>query len=113
MLLIKPCSRITHVRVLCTAFDPTMFINSTKQFLTRPQTTWIILHFNKRHNSTTSPSSTKLTHSYFHHASSLPFVYKTISQSFDETAAKYPDHECYVFKGILPLNIIFDIHRIL
>ncbi|CAF0850171.1 unnamed protein product [Adineta steineri] len=43
--------------------------------------------------------STKLTSSYFHHSSSLPFVYKTISQNFDETAAKYPDHECYVFKS--------------
>jgi hypothetical protein len=89
-----------------------MFLNSTKRFITRPQTTSIILYFNTRHNSTTSPS-TKLTHSYFHHASSLPFVYKTISQSFDETAAKYPDHECYVFKGILPLKVIFDIHYIL
>jgi hypothetical protein len=102
-----------NIRVLCTPFNLTMFVNGTKQFLTRPQTTWIVLHFNTRHNSTTSPSSTKLTHSYFHHASSLPFVYKTISQSFDETAAKYSDHECYVFTGILQLNIIFDIHYIL
>jgi hypothetical protein len=90
-----------------------MFFNNTKRFITRPQTTWIVFHFKTR-NSSTSPS-TKLTHSYFHHASSLPFVYKTISQSFDETAAKYPDHECYVFKGILPSNLIilFDIHHIL
>ena len=45
-------------------------------------------------------SSTKLTSSYFHHVSSLEFVYKTLSQGFDETAAKYPDHPCYVFKSI-------------
>ena len=76
-----------------------MFTSNTKLFITRPQTTWILLQFKKRNNSTTS--STKLTTSYFHHASSLPFIYKTIGQSFDDTAAKYPDHECYVFKSIL------------
>jgi hypothetical protein len=76
-----------------------MFISSnTKRFFTRPQITWIILQFNKRDNSTTS--SIKLTSSHFHHVSSLPLIYKTISQNFDETAAKYPDHECYVFKSI-------------
>jgi len=44
-------------------------------------------------------STTKLTTSYFHHTSSLPFSYKTIGQTFDETAAKYSNHECYVFKS--------------
>jgi long-subunit acyl-CoA synthetase (AMP-forming) len=78
-----------------------MFINNTKRFITRPQTTWILFQFKTRDSSTTTPSpSTKLASSYFHHASSLPFIYKTISQNFDETAAKYPDHECYVFKSI-------------
>ncbi|CAF4630865.1 unnamed protein product, partial [Rotaria magnacalcarata] len=71
-----------------------MFISNTKYFVTRPQTTWIIFQIKKRNNSTTLP--TKLTSSYFHHASSLPFVYKTLAQSFDDTAAQHPDHECYV-----------------
>ncbi|CAF1507777.1 unnamed protein product, partial [Rotaria sordida] len=39
-----------------------MFISTTKRFITRPQTTWIIFQFKKRHNSTTP--STKLTSSY-------------------------------------------------
>jgi fatty-acyl-CoA synthase len=72
-----------------------MFINNTKRFITRPQTTWIIFQFTKRDSSTT-----KLTSSYFHHVSALPFVYKTLSQSFDETAAKYRDYECFVFKSM-------------
>jgi hypothetical protein len=78
-----------------------MFISNTKRFIPRPQTTWIILQFKKRDNSTTLQSpSPKLTSSYYYHVSSLPFIYKTISQNFDETAAKYSDHECYVFKSI-------------
>jgi hypothetical protein len=80
-----------------------MFITNTKCFISRPQTTWILLQFKKRDSSTTaqSPSpSPKLTSSYYHHHSSLPRIYKTISQNFDETAAKYSDHECYVFKSI-------------
>jgi hypothetical protein len=79
-----------------------MFINNTKHFITRSQTTWIIFQLKKRDISTrTHIAPTKLTSSYYHHASSLPFKYKTISQNFDETAAKHPDHECYVFKSIL------------
>ena len=79
----------------------TKFFNSTKQLLIRPSISTIKLDILIRHETTTSrPSSTKLTSSYFHHVSPLPLVYKTISQSFDETATKYPDHECYVFKGI-------------
>ncbi|CAF0903546.1 unnamed protein product [Adineta steineri] len=74
-----------------------MLINHTKRILTQPQTTSFILLFKKHKSSTTK--STKLTSSYFHHVSSLPLQYKTISQSFDETADKYPDHECYVFKS--------------
>ncbi|CAF4153227.1 unnamed protein product, partial [Adineta steineri] len=74
-----------------------MLINHTKRILTQPQTTSFILIFKTHKSSTTS--TPKLTSSYFHHVSSLPLQYKTISQSFDETAAKYPDHECYVFKS--------------
>ncbi|CAF1113515.1 unnamed protein product [Rotaria sordida] len=48
---------------------------------------------------TTATPTSKLTSSYFHHASSFPLVYKTVSQSFEETANKYSDHECYVFKS--------------
>jgi hypothetical protein len=75
-----------------------MFGSNAKRFIIQSQTSWIIFHFKKRASSTTTPSA-KLTSSYYHHVSSLPFVYKTISQNFDETAAKYPDHECYVFKS--------------
>jgi len=74
-----------------------MFVRNTQRFIIHPQPTWIIFQLKKRHNSTTT--STKLTSSYFHNASPIPFLYKTISQSFDETAAQYPDHECYVFKS--------------
>lgn len=42
---------------------------------------------------------TRLTLSYFHHASSFKLVYKTLSQSFDETALKYSDDECFIFKS--------------
>ncbi len=77
-----------------------MLLRNTNRFIIQPQPTWIIFQFKKRNNSTTTTSSTKLTSSYFHNASSIPFLYKTISQNFDETAAKYPDHECYVFKSI-------------
>ena len=81
-----------------------MLVSCSKHFFIRPSSTWIIFQLNKRNNSTTK--SPKLTTSYFHHISSLPLVYKTISQSFDETAAKYPHHECYVFKSIY-LHIFF------
>jgi hypothetical protein len=78
-----------------------MLIINRKRFITHPQITWIILQIKRRNNSTTPQTpSLKLTSSYYHHASSLPLIYKTISQNFDETAAKHPDHECYVFKSI-------------
>ncbi|CAF0863208.1 unnamed protein product [Adineta ricciae] len=76
-----------------------MFIANTKRFLTHQQASWIILHLKLRQASSSAVPPAKLTSSYFHHSSSLPFVYKTISQNFDETAAKYPDHECYVFSS--------------
>ncbi|CAF0907877.1 unnamed protein product [Adineta ricciae] len=74
-----------------------MFIGNTKRFLTQQQASCIVIHLKLRHASSSAVPPAKLTSSYFHHSSSLPFVYKTISQNFDETAAKYPDHECYVF----------------
>ena len=88
-----------------------MLLANTKQFLIRPPTVSIVFHFKTRNTSTTTTStSKKLTSSYFHHSSALPLVYKTISQSFDETVAKYPDHECFVFKSkSSPLLIIFSI----
>jgi hypothetical protein len=76
-----------------------MLINNTKRFSIRPPLTWIIFQFNKRN------TSTKLTSSYSHHVSSLPFIYKTLSQTFDETVNKYPNHECYVFKSISFISI--------
>ena len=72
-----------------------MLISSIRRFIARPQDVWFILQLKKRDSSTT----TKLTSSYYYHNSSLPFIYKTTSQNFDETAVKYPDHECYVFRG--------------
>ncbi|CAF3737705.1 unnamed protein product [Rotaria sordida] len=61
---------------------------------------WLFLQLKQRNNSTTTTSSSnKLTSSYYYHASSLPFIYKTVSQSFDEIAAKYQDHECFYFKN--------------
>lgn len=75
-----------------------MFIGTVKKFVVRPSSTWIFVQFNKRNTSTVP--TTKLTSSYFHHVSSLPLIYKTVSQTFDETANKYPDHECYVFKSM-------------
>lgn len=43
--------------------------------------------------------STKLTQSYYHHASEIPLVYDTIGQHLDKLALDYPDHQCYAFKG--------------
>jgi hypothetical protein len=76
-----------------------MLINTIKRFILRPPSTWIIVQVNKRTTTTT-----KLTSSYFHHVSSLPFIYKTISQTFDETANKHPNHECYIFKSMVLFN---------
>ncbi|CAF0724509.1 unnamed protein product [Didymodactylos carnosus] len=45
-----------------------------------------------------SSSSTTTKTSYYHHASSLPFWNKTLGQSFDDMAEKYPADECYIFK---------------
>jgi acyl-CoA synthetase (AMP-forming)/AMP-acid ligase II len=45
--------------------------------------------------------TTKLTLSYVHNASSRPFQYRTVAQTFNELATRHPDYECYVFKGIL------------
>lgn len=75
-----------------------MFVKNTQSLLFRSQTTWLVCRLRTRQNSSNIPP-TKLKTSYFHHASSLPFSYKTISQTFDETVAKNPNHECYVFKG--------------
>jgi fatty-acyl-CoA synthase len=43
--------------------------------------------------------STKLTKSYYHHASEIPLVYDTIGQHLDKLSIEYPNHQCYVFKG--------------
>ncbi|UJR19032.1 hypothetical protein I4U23_022162 [Adineta vaga] len=40
----------------------------------------------------------KLTDSYFHHASSASFQYKTVAKSFDQVAIQHPNHVCYIFK---------------
>ncbi|CAF1178561.1 unnamed protein product [Rotaria sp. Silwood1] len=71
-----------------------MFPLNTGRLITRPSRIWIIIGIQKRNNSTR-----KLISSYYHHASPFPMVYKTLSQSFDAIADKYPDHECLVFKS--------------
>jgi non-ribosomal peptide synthetase component E (peptide arylation enzyme) len=43
--------------------------------------------------------SSKLTKSYYHHASEIPLLYHTVGQHLDQLALSYPNHECYVFKG--------------
>jgi non-ribosomal peptide synthetase component E (peptide arylation enzyme) len=43
--------------------------------------------------------STKLTKSYYYHASEIPLIYDTIGQHLDKLANEYPNHECYAFKG--------------
>ena len=50
------------------------------------------------YTKTPFPSS-KLTHSYYQHASDIPLLYHTIGQHLDKLAHAYPDHECYAFKG--------------
>jgi hypothetical protein len=78
-----------------------MFITNAKRFIPHPQTIWIIFQLQKRNNSSrTQRPLRKITSSCYHHASSLPLIYKTIGQHFDETVAKHPDHECYVFRSI-------------
>ncbi|UJR12979.1 hypothetical protein I4U23_000005 [Adineta vaga] len=75
-----------------------MLIINTKRFLIPSNTTYIFLQL-KKHSSAIASSLTKLTSSYYHHVSSLPLIYKTLSQSFDEIAIGHPNHECYIFRS--------------
>jgi non-ribosomal peptide synthetase component E (peptide arylation enzyme) len=50
------------------------------------------------YSKTPFPSS-KLTQSYYHHASDIPLLHHTIGQHLEKLADAYPSHECYVFKG--------------
>ena len=77
-----------------------MFISTTKRLIVRSSSTWLRFPINKRHNSTIPSNSNKLTSSYCHHASSLPLLYQTVAQKFDENVDKYPNHECYIFKSM-------------
>lgn len=45
------------------------------------------------------PPETKLTQSYYHHASEIPLLYDTLGQHLDKLANDLPNHECYAFKG--------------
>ncbi|CAF1129154.1 unnamed protein product [Adineta steineri] len=47
----------------------------------------------------TNIAPSKLTQSYYHHASEIPLLYHTIGQHLDNLANEYPDHRCYSFKG--------------
>ncbi|CAF2392905.1 unnamed protein product [Rotaria sp. Silwood2] len=78
--------------------------------LARSSQTWIfnrslyssIFSLSSRFSSsdlkTTFPSS-KLLQSYYHHALDIPLLYHTVGQHLDQLANKYPNHECYAFKG--------------
>lgn len=61
------------------------------------------IHFSNRLSSTSTSKprfpSSKLTQSYFHHASDIPLLYHTIGQHLDYLAAELPNHQCYTFKG--------------
>ncbi|CAF0972162.1 unnamed protein product [Adineta steineri] len=43
--------------------------------------------------------SSKLTQSYYYHASDAPLLYHTIGDHLDQLANTYPNHECYAFKS--------------
>jgi hypothetical protein len=43
--------------------------------------------------------SSKLTQSYYHHASDLPLLNHTLGQHLDQLAQAYPNHECFAFRG--------------
>ncbi|CAF4062227.1 unnamed protein product, partial [Rotaria sordida] len=61
-----------------------------------------IINFSSRCSLTitkVSIPSTKLTKSYYYHASEVPLLYHTIGQHLDNLAFEHPDHQCYVFKG--------------
>lgn len=74
-----------------------MLRSSIQHIITRPKTDLIAFLLKSRRNS--ASSSKKLNSSYWHHSSSLPFIYKTISQSFDEQAAVHHDSECLYFRS--------------
>ncbi|CAF1197418.1 unnamed protein product [Didymodactylos carnosus] len=44
-------------------------------------------------------SPAKLTQSYYHHASSVPYRYRTVGQQLDHLTLIQPTFECYVFQG--------------
>ncbi|CAF0917029.1 unnamed protein product [Rotaria sordida] len=89
-----------------------MLINSIKRFVVQPPSIWSVFQINKQNSFITS-SSTKLTSSYYHHVSSLSFIYKTLGENFDETANKHPNDESYVFKTSanpdLPVAIFYTL----
>ena len=43
--------------------------------------------------------SSKLTESYYHHASNIPLLYHSIGQHLDQLAQNLPHHQCYAFKS--------------
>ncbi len=73
-----------------------MLSRSTRSF--HPSIFTRFLRFSSSSTKTPSPSS-KLTQSYYHHASDIPLLYHTLGQHLDQLAHAYPNHECYVFKG--------------
>lgn len=56
-------------------------------------------NFPRRFQATSTKIPSKLTQSYYHHASEIPLLYDTIGQHLDKLAIEYPNHQCYAFKG--------------
>ncbi len=73
-----------------------ILLRSTRSF--QPSIFTHFLRFSSSSTKTPFPSS-KLTQSYYHHASDIPLLYHTLGQHLDQLAHAYPNHECYVFKA--------------
>ena len=79
-----------------------MWSSSLRTCLARRSSHASVIHLAARLSSTSakpSPSSSKLTHSYYHHASDLPLLYHTVGHQLDLLALEHPQHQCLAFKG--------------
>ncbi len=79
-----------------------MLVRSSRTWLSRHSLYPAIFTLSSRLSSShtkTHFSSSKLTQSYYHHASNIPLLHHTIGQHLDKLAHEYPNHECYAFKS--------------
>jgi non-ribosomal peptide synthetase component E (peptide arylation enzyme) len=63
-----------------------------------PSITTLSARLSSSSSKTAFPSS-KLTQSYYHHASDLPLLHHTLGQHLDQLAQAHPNHECFAFRG--------------